>query len=85
MGGYAGGIRYENGNAGNAMVGDVCLEAICEYPSPTAGSVVLAGWPANSFSLTGQRGPSSTRPYTAWTSPTPTDGPRGTGPSGTRR
>ena len=56
MGGYAGGIRYENGNAGYAMVGDVCLEAICEYPSPTAGSVVLDGWPANSFSLTGQRG-----------------------------
>ena len=47
MGGYAGGIRYENGNAGYAMVGDVCLEAICNYPAPTAGSVLLDGsvWP----------------------------------------
>ena len=58
MGGYAGGLRYENGNAGSAMVGDVCLEALCEYPVPTAGSVLLgeAGWPTNSYSLTGQTG-----------------------------
>ncbi len=56
MGGYAGGIRYENGNAGYAMVGDVCLEAICQYTFPTSGSILLAGWPTNAFSLTGQTG-----------------------------
>ncbi len=56
MGGYAGGIRYESGNAGYAMVGDICLEAICEYPQPTAGSVLLSGWPPNSYSLIGQTG-----------------------------
>ena len=58
MGGYAGGIRYENGNAGYAMVGDVCLEAICNYPASTAGSVLLDGsvWPPNSYSLAGQTG-----------------------------
>ena len=56
MGGYAGGIRYENGTAGYAMVGDVCLEAICEYPEPTAGSVLLQGWPANASGPTGQMG-----------------------------
>lgn len=58
MGGYAGGIHYQNGEAGYAMVGDICLEAICEYPLPTAGSVLLGdqGWPANSYSRTGQTG-----------------------------
>ena len=58
MGGYAGGILYEDGKAGYAMVGDVCLEAICEYPEPTAGSVLLGndGWPSNSYGLTGQTG-----------------------------
>ena len=58
MEGYAGGLRYEYGNAGSAMVGDVCLEALCEYPEPTAGSVLLgeAGWPTNSYSLKGQTG-----------------------------
>ncbi len=58
MGGYAGGIHYENGTAGYSMVGDVCLEAICEYPEPTTGSALLGdnGWPANSYSLTGQTG-----------------------------
>lgn len=56
MGGYAGGIGYENGNAGYAMVGDICLEAICRYPAPTTGSVLLGadGWPPNSYSLNGQ-------------------------------
>ena len=56
MGGYAGGIGYENSKAGYAMVGDVCLEALCDYPVPTAGSVLLGedGWPPNSYSLTGQ-------------------------------
>ena len=58
MGGYAGGIHYDNGVAGYSMVGDICLEAICEYPEPTAGSALLGdnGWPANSYSLTGQTG-----------------------------
>ena len=58
MGGYAGGIRYEGGKAGFAMVGDVCLEALCGYPEPTAGSVLLGnnGWLANSYSLIGQTG-----------------------------
>ena len=58
MGGYAGGIGYEDGNAGYAMVGDICLEAICEYPEPTSGSVLLGedGWPANSYSAIGQTG-----------------------------
>ena len=58
MGGYAGGIGYQDGNAGYAMVGDICLEAICEYPEPTSGSVLLGGdsWPANSYSATGQTG-----------------------------
>jgi hypothetical protein len=58
MGGYAGGIHYENGISGYSMVGDICLEAICEYPEPTVGSALLGdnGWPANSYSLTGQTG-----------------------------
>ena len=58
MGGYAGGIGYQGGNAGYAMVGDICLEAICEYPEPTSGSVLLGGdgWPDNSYGLIGQTG-----------------------------
>ena len=58
MGGYAGGIGYQDGNAGYAMVGDVCLEAICQYLEPTSGSVLLGGdgWPANSYSTIGQTG-----------------------------
>ncbi len=58
MGGYAGGINYQNGNAGFAMVGDVCLEAICEFPQPTAGSELLQPpvWGPNAYSLAGQSG-----------------------------
>ena len=56
MGGYAGGVGYRDGVAGYAMVGDVCLEAICGYPAPTAGSVLLDGWPANSYGPVGQKG-----------------------------
>ncbi len=41
MGGYAGGICYKDGNAGYAIFGDICLEAICQYPEPTSGSVLL--------------------------------------------
>lgn len=56
MGGYAGGTGYQGGNAGYAMVGDIYLEAVCEYPEPTAGSTLLGheGWPRNSYSLAGQ-------------------------------
>jgi hypothetical protein len=58
MGGYAGGIGYQDGNAGYAMVGDICLEAICEYPEPTSGSVLLEQppWQPNAYSSIGQTG-----------------------------
>ncbi len=58
MGGYAGGIAYRDGGAGYSMVGDVCLEAVCGYPLPSAGSALLGdqSWPANSYSATGQMG-----------------------------
>ena len=58
MGGYAGGISHQDGNAGYAMVGDICLEAICEYPEPTAGSVLLEQppWNPDAYSLIGQTG-----------------------------
>ena len=56
MGGYAGGIRYESGEAGYAMVGDICLEAICEYHEPTAGSTLLQGWPPNAYARADQTG-----------------------------
>ena len=58
VGGRTGGISYHDGNAGCVMVGDICLEAICEYPEPTAGSVLLdqpSRRPA-AHSLTGQTG-----------------------------
>ena len=55
MGGYAGGIAYQNSNPGYAMVGDICLEAICEYGQPTSGSVLLGQtFPPNAYSKTGQ-------------------------------
>lgn len=58
LGGYAGGIGYANGNAGFAAVGDVCIEAVCEYPEPSAGSSVLGGgpWPGSAWSADGQTG-----------------------------
>ena len=58
LGGYAGGIGFEPGNAGFAVVGDVCIEAVCGYPEPTSGSTVLGGgpWPASAWSLAGQTG-----------------------------
>lgn len=58
MGGYASGIGCQDGNSGYAMVGDVCLEAICEYPEPTAGSVLVEQHPGqpNAHSLEGQAG-----------------------------
>ena len=57
MGGFAGGVTYVSGQSpGYAMVGDICLEAICEYAHPTAGSELLGrdNWPPNSFALLGQ-------------------------------
>ena len=58
MGGYAGGFSYQDGNSGYAMVGDICLEAICEYPEPTAGSVLLEQppWQPHAYSVIGQTG-----------------------------
>ena len=58
MGAYAGGYGYRDGKPGYDMVGDVCLEAVCGYPLPTAGSALLGdqGWPANSYGDTGRMG-----------------------------
>lgn len=59
MGGYAGGLHYEDDSAGFAMVGDACIEAICRRTIPTAGSVLLGdinGWQANTYSQIGQTG-----------------------------
>ena len=87
MGGYAGGIRYESGEAGYAMVGDICLEAICEYHEPTAGSTLLQGWPPPPQTPTrgrARRAPSSTRRSTAWTCLIPTAGLMTTCPAGAR-
>ena len=58
MGAYAGGYGYGDSTPGYAMVGDVCLEAICEFSNPNAGSTLLGanGWPANSYGAPGQTG-----------------------------
>ena len=58
MGGYAGGVGHQDGNPGYAIVGDICVEAICQLLEPTAGSVLLGtdGWPPNSYALDGQTG-----------------------------
>ena len=58
MSGRTGGAAGRDGSAGCAMVGDVCLEAICEYPEPTAGSILLEQplWHPDAYSLTGQTG-----------------------------
>lgn len=56
MGGYAGGIRYEGGEPGYAMVGDICLEAICDFGGTTAGSHLLSGWPEKSYRRVSQTG-----------------------------
>ena len=55
MGGYAGGTRYQESTAGYAMVGDVCLEAICGLPEPNAASALLGeAWSDTSRSAQGQ-------------------------------
>jgi hypothetical protein len=55
MGGYAGGIGYQESGAGYAMLGDVCLEAISGLPEPNAASVLLGeAWSDTSRSAQGQ-------------------------------
>ena len=58
LGGYAGGIGFRPGEAGYAVVGDICIEAVCGYAEPTAGSVLLEGgvWPSSAWSAAGQTG-----------------------------
>ena len=55
MGGYAGGLSYSESGPGYAMVGDICLEALCSYPDPNAASALLdESWPDNARSRDGQ-------------------------------
>ena len=86
MGGYAGGIGYQDGNAGYGMVGDVCLEALCEYQEPTSGSVLLgeAGQQTPTRSL-GRPERLSMRHCMASAFTTPKVRRRRINPSGTRR
>ena len=58
LGGYAGGIGFRPGEAGFAVVGDICIEAVCGYAEPTSGSVLLGSgpWPASAWSAAGQTG-----------------------------
>ena len=58
LGGYAGGIGFQPGAPGYAVVGDICIEAVCGYTEPTAGSVLLGGgpWPSTAWSASGQTG-----------------------------
>ncbi len=55
MGGYAGGLSYTESTPGYAMLGDICIEALCSYPAPNAASALLGdSWPDNARSRTGQ-------------------------------
>ena len=55
MGGYAGGLSYTDSAPGYAMLGDICIEALCSYPAPNAASALLGdSWPDNARSRTGQ-------------------------------
>ena len=55
MGGYAGGIGYSESAPGFAMLGDICLEALCSYPLPNSASALLdESWPDNARSSVGQ-------------------------------
>ena len=55
MGGYAGGIGYSDSAPGLAMLGDICLEALCSYPLPNSPSTLLdESWPDNARSSVGQ-------------------------------
>lgn len=84
MGGYAGGIRYESGGAGYAMVGDICLEAIASTPSPPPAPRCSRDGPPTPTRGRARRAPSSTRRSTAWTCLIPTAGLRTTCPAGAR-
>ena len=57
-GGYAGGISWGNNSAGYAIIGDICLEAICSYPLPTAGARLLdlTRFQRPSYDVSGQTG-----------------------------
>ena len=55
MGGYAGGLSYTESGSGFAMLGDICIEALCSFPTPNAPSALLDySWPDNARSPTGQ-------------------------------
>ncbi len=55
MGGYAGGIGYSESAPGFAMLGDICLEALCSYPLPNSASALLdESWPDSARSSVGQ-------------------------------
>ena len=55
MGGYAGGLPYTESGSGYAMLGDICIEALCSYPAPNAASALLDdSWPDNARSRDGQ-------------------------------
>ena len=55
MGGYAGGLSYTESSSGFAMLGDICIEALCSFPTPNAPSALLDhSWPDNARSPTGQ-------------------------------
>ena len=55
MGGYAGGLSYTESGSGYAMLGDICIEALCSYPTPNAASALLDdSWPDNARSRNGQ-------------------------------
>ncbi len=55
MGGYAGGIGYSESGPGFAMLGDICLEALCSYPLPNSASALLdESWPDNARTRVGQ-------------------------------
>ncbi len=55
MGGYAGGLSYTQSDAGFAMLGDICIEALCSYSTPNAASALLDdSWPDNARSRNGQ-------------------------------
>ena len=58
LGGYAGGIGFTPDQAGFAVVGDICIEAVCGYAIRTAGSVLLGNGssPASAWSASGQTG-----------------------------
>ena len=54
-GGICGRDRVFGVGAGLAMLGDICLEALCSYPLPNSASALLdESWPDNARSSVGQ-------------------------------